>query len=303
MATNPMQRKANSYLLIGVLVTLLITGSIIAILAMQLLKINKQTQAQKAKEKSVYVVSREISSGSTVDVGNLKKISVTGDAVPSDYLTNTGDITEKTIAKIDLKVGTIITTNMIKESDEETSDDLRLQEYNTLSLPSQIKTGDYIDIRLRMPDGTDYIVVSKKQVEIPTIGETESSNTIRIKVAEHEIMLMSNAIIEAYYASGSLLYATTYVEPGMQGEVKTTYLPSDKVIQVIDSDPNILTVAKTALYTRYNTYAGVVRNIIGTNMATYGGDKGTDNVVSGVEEEITRAQEQRQLYLESLGGY
>ena len=35
MAMNPMQRKANNYLLIGVLVTLLITGSIIAILVMQ----------------------------------------------------------------------------------------------------------------------------------------------------------------------------------------------------------------------------------------------------------------------------
>ena len=301
MAMNPMQRKANNYLLIGVLVTLLITGSIIAILFMQLSKLNKQIEAEQAKMKMVYVVSKDIDSGDRVEITSLKQMSVTGDTVPSNAVT-ISNITEGTIAKIDLKVGTVLTTNMINEKGEETTADLRVQEYNMLSLPTQIQSGDYIDIRLRLPNGTDYIVVSKKRVEIPTIDGVDSANTIKINVSEHEILLMSNAIVEAYWATGSILYATTYVEPGMQDQSTATYLPSDKVIELMNTDPNILTVAKNELFTRYNNTASSVRGNIVNSLNTYAAE-GQSNVQSGVQEEITRAKEEREEYLEALGGY
>ena len=41
--------------------------------------------------------------------------------------------------------------------------DVRTQEYNMITLLSQLQTGDFVDIRLRLPSGQDYIVVSKKQ--------------------------------------------------------------------------------------------------------------------------------------------
>lgn len=301
MAMNPMQRKANNYLLIGVLVTLLITGSIIAILFMQLSKLNKKIEDEQAKMKTVYVVSKDIDSGDKVEITSLKQMSVTGDAVPSNAAT-ISNITEGTISKIDLKVGTVLTTNMINEKGEETTADLRVQEYNMLSLPTQIQSGDYIDIRLRLPNGTDYIVVSKKRVEIPMIDGVDSANTIKINVSEHEILLMSNAIVEAYWATGSILYATTYVEPGMQDQSTATYLPSDKVIELMNIDPNILTVAKNELFTRYNNTASSVRGNIVNSLNTYAAE-GQSNVQSGVQEEITRAKEEREEYLETLGGY
>lgn len=301
MAMNPMQRKANNYLLIGVLVTLLITGSIIAILFMQLSKLNNQIKTQEAKMKNVYVVSKDINSGETVDLSVLKQVLVTGDAAPSNVV-KASDITEETIAKIDLKIGTVLTTNMINEKSEETTADLRTQEYNMVLLPTQIQSGDYIDIRLRLPNGTDYIVVSKKKVEIPTIDGVESANTIKVNVAEQEILLMSNAIVEAYWATGSILYATTYVEPGMQDQATPTYLPSDKVIELMNTDPNIVTVAKNELFTRYNNTAASVRGNIVNSLNTYAED-GQDNVQTGVQEEINKAKEERQSYLEALGGY
>jgi len=301
MAMNPMQRKANNYLLIGVLVTLLITGSIIAILFMQLSKINNEIKAEEAKMKSVYVVSRDIDSGDIVELSSLKQMMVTGDAVPTNFA-SIGDITETTTAKIDLKVGTVLTSNMIHEQGEETTADLRTQEYNMVSLPTQIESGDYIDIRLRLPNGTDYIVVSKKKVEIPTIDGVESANTIKVNVSEDETLLMSNAIVEAYWATGSKLYVATYVEPGMQGEATPTYLPSDKVIELMSTDPNILAVAKNELFSRYNGTAGSVRGNIVNSLNTYAAE-GQSNVQSGVQEEITKAKEEREDYLEALGGY
>lgn len=301
MAMNPMQRKANMYLLIGVLVTLLITGSIIAILFMQYTKLNNQIKSQEASKKTVYVVSKEIDSGEKVSLSSLKQVLATSDVVPGNAIT-ASNLTENTVAKINLKVGTIVTANMINESEEATTSDLRTQEYNMVLLPTQIQSGDYIDIRLRMPNGTDYIVVSKKKVEIPTIEGVESLNTIKVNVTEQEILLMSNAIVEAYWATGSILYATTYVEPGMQEQAIPTYLPSDRVVELMNTDPNIVTVAKNELFTRYNSTASSVRGNIVNSLNTYSED-GQDNVQAGVEEEITRAREERQSYLDALGAY
>ena len=300
MAMNPMQRKANNYLLIGVLVTLLITGSIIAMLFIQLNKLQNQIKTQEANTKKVYVVSKNINSGETISLSDLKQVSAMTDAIPTDAITAT-NITENTVAKIDLKIGTVVTTNMVSESDEQTTKDVRIQEYNMIVLPSQIKSEDYIDIRLRMPNGTDYIVASKKKVEIPTIDGVESANTIRIKMAEEEILTMSSAIVEAYWATGSILYATTYVEPGLQEQATPTYLASDKVIELMNNDPNIETVARNELFTRYNSTASSVRGNIINILNSYSED-GNTNVQSGVENEVERAQEQRQSYLDSLAG-
>ena len=169
-------------------------------------------------------------------------------------------------------------------------------------LPSQIQSGDYIDIRLRLSNGVDYIVASKKSVEIPTINGVESANSIIVNMNETEIMVMSNAIIEAYIDQGSLLYATTYVEPGMQETVIPTYVPSGTVQNAINANPNIEQEAKNALFARYNQNAATRTNVIEGTLAQYAQDR-VDNIEAGVQEQITKAKEERQSYLESLGGY
>lgn len=300
MAMNPMQRKANNYLLMGILGTLLVTGIVIVFLFMQLNTLQQEKKSQEAAMKKVYVVAQDIKSGETVSYDKLKSIAVSTTVIPANVLSI--DLTENTIAKIDLNKGTIMTDNMVQESDEQTTNDLRRQEYNMVILPTQIQSGDYIDIRLRLSNGVDYIVASKKKVEIPVIDGIDSAASIMINMNETETMVMANAIIEAYIDQGSLLYATTYVEPGMQTSVIPTYVPSGTVQSAINSNPNIEQEAKNALFARYNQNASTRTNIIDATLAQYAQDK-VDNIEAGVQEEITKAQEARQSYLESLGGY
>lgn len=299
MAMNPMQRKANNYLLIGVLVTLLITGSIIALLFMQLNKLNTEKKEREANLKKVYVTTSDITSGQAVE-SSIKLISVDSSVIPSNALSDE-NVTEKTIAKINIKAKTVITNDMVQESDNKTTNDLRKQEYNMVILPTQIKNGDYIDIRLRLSNGVDYIVASKKMVEIPEINGVESANTIIINMNETETMVMGNAIIEAYIDKGSLLYATTYVEPGMQETIIPTYVPSGTVQNAINSNPNIEQEAKNELFARYNANTAT-RGIIENVQAQYAQDR-VDSIEAGVQEQITKAKQERQSYLESLGGY
>lgn len=298
--TNPMQRKAKNSFLLGVLLTMLVMGVIVGLLFLKIMNMQKAENERLANQKQVYVLSQDVKSGDKVDSANLKTITVDNAAVPSNAITP-GSLTEYTVAKIDLKKGTTITAGMVTESSEETTADLRMQEYNMIKLSTQLATNDYIDIRLRMPSGLDYIVVSKKSVKIPVIGGEESSNTIWVKLSEAETLAMSNAIVEAYTMNGAILYTTTYTEPGMQDAATPTYVPSANVQNLMNQNPNILQEAKNDLFTRYNSTSSIRTNNINGELSQYQ-EEAQGNISNGVSSEVTSAQEQRKSYLDALAG-
>lgn len=204
------------------------------------------------------------------------------------------------VAKVDLGVNTIITPDMIAKSDESTADDIRQQEYNMIILPTTLKDNDTIDIRLRLPSGLDYIVVSKKKVTIPNLGEGLSSTTIMINMSEAETLTMSAAIVDAYKIAGSKLYADIYTEPGLQGSATATYMASSETLTLINQDPNIVQTAKSALISYYNAnfdnFRKGVSNILGTMDAT----EQQSNVESGTSSESSASRAERESYLSSL---
>ena len=316
MTKNPMQRKAQNSFLLGMLITLLITGIIIAVLVVQLTKLTSEQKEEEASMQKVYVVAQDIVSGEIVTADKLIMQEVSATNVPSNALTisnldelstvydENGNIvgSVEVISKINLSAGTVITTDMVAQSDQ-LGDDLRKQEYNMIMLPSQLETGEYIDIRLRLPNGTDYIVASHKQVTIPDVGGYPSLNTISINVSETEILALSCAIVECYKIEGSILYANQYVEPGLQTAADLTYIPNNETITLIRRDPNCVTTAANAIIERYNDtdIRNSVRNPINSGLSE-NGEQATDNAVTNLQEELQRAQEERQKYLESLGG-
>ena len=206
------------------------------------------------------------------------------------------------IAKINLNKNSVITIDSISKSNEKITDDLRKQEYNMLVLPSQLETGEYVDVRLSLPSGQDYIVVSKKQVEIPQVNGIDVDDTIWIKLTEDEIITMNNAIVEAYKMQGSKLYVTTYTEAGMQNAATPTYIPTGEVMQLINDNPNIVQIAKNTLIARYNANQGNVRNNVINPTINSNGQEGEENLKTKVEESITNSKENRKEYLQSLGG-
>ena len=406
MAKNPMQRRANTSFILGILITLLLTGIVIVFLVMQLLKSKETIQTYEANKVEVLALNTRVNSGQTITEDMIDYIEVDKNTVPEnafndmDILTNysledangnpirtnefgdlyvsiaqansagqttntvyvittedgekyyryanpetaysasqvkqtstgyavttaNGDVPvteidgmyyaqhqevqneEKVeyplsqvpiVAKVTMAPNTVLTNTLVAKSTERVTADLRRQEYSVILITSQIATGDYIDIRLRMPDGTDYIVASHKEVEIPVIGEMDSPNTISIQVTEDEIVTISNAIVESYMMPGSMLYATRYVEPGLQEEATPTYLPSQKVKTSIDQNPNVTEVAKRELNNRYTN--GTNRNNINDVLNQHAEDA-ADNVTDRTEEEITLIQDERQQYLDSLAG-
>lgn len=317
MASNPMQRKANISFLLGMLITLIITGIVIAFLIMQLTKLREEMQKVEVQTAYGYVVSSPIKSGETITPEKLRgmKMNLNGvipkniypsaakDAEGKVNIDNDGNVIYKNFAfnvkaKIDMDVGTILSRDLTYEGDP-ISNDLRIQEYNVVLLPTQIEAGEYVDVRLRTPNGADYIVVSHKQIELPQIDGVNSNETIWVRLTEEEILTMSGAIVEAYMMNGSVLYATRYVEAGYQQAATPTYVPPAEVVQLMNKDTNIVNEAMSQLKKRYDASSADVRNNITKQI-----DKNTsnNNVISGVQDEITRMKEERKKYLQTLGG-
>ena len=201
-----------------------------------------------------------------------------------------------TVAKVDLKKNTILTTDLIAKSNQIPTDTLRYVEYNIISMPTLLSVGDYVDIRLRLPNSQDLIVVSKKEVQ------NVYEQTIGINLTEEEILLLNSAIVEAYIMTGSELYATIYVEPGLQNNLAYTYSPTEEVAILISNNPNIVETARVSIYNRY-LGSGAVRNPIITERNKYSEERQQTSVSQGMQKQIDAARQARQKYLSELNGY
>lgn len=324
MASNPMQRKVRNAFLGGFLISLIIAAIVVVFLYTKLQKVEKETEEEKEiLTATVYVVDNTVKSGGVLK-GNISYQTITTDTVPTNAVTavdlaqyvigdeatnlTIGDyLSDEVISKINLEPGTILTTDMIgckdgafiyEENGEiKVNSGVRLEEYNMIALPTKLEVGDYIDVRLQLPTGETFIVVSKKYVE-----DTDAT-TVWLKMAEEEILAMNNAIVEAYTMTGSKLYANIYVEGGYQGKADVTYVPSEAVIKLINGDGNIINTARDYLNSKYTDSMQTQRNdVINYNLNLYEEDR-LKNTEEGITTEIESLRESRQKYLDELNAY
>lgn len=313
MAVNPMQRRARLSFLIGFLVALILMGAVAAFLLLQVKSTKSQLGEIEALQKSYVVASRDLKSGEEINfdedftTATVRTNVSQAEVISQDdweYVNKDGEIItklddkgvekKKTLTmKIDVPAGTIVTKNMVNDVENERTDTTRIQEYNMIVLPSQLVNGDYIDIRISLPNGQDYIVLSKKLV----IGTNVQS--LWLELTEEEMLTLNNAIVESYTISGSKLYAIQYVEAGLQNASIPNYTVSGDVLTLINTDPNITEEARKNLWAKY----------IADNRTKYfepaldpNRDSQSSLVSSGNSSEIESVRSARQEFVDSLEG-
>lgn len=294
MVANPMQKKARNSFLLGMVITLIVCV-IIGVLLYFLLIAQEKGDEDKGELVTAYVLNQDVKSGDVITPSSFKQIKIYENMVPKNYIdaTTIASMQEEYVAKVDMYQNSVVTTDTISKSDEATTEDLRYVEYNMLILPTTISVGDYIDIRLTLPNGQDLIVVSKKQVK-SILGDT-----IGLELTEGEILMMESATVEAYIMTASKLYVIQYVEPGNQTAAKATYTPTTEVQSLIVNNPNIADQAKTQLR---NRFSGDIRTVIDGSKNLYNVE-GQQNLEEGIQEEIENAKAAREAYLSGLTSY
>ncbi|OMF15320.1 flagellar biosynthesis protein FlgA [Paenibacillus amylolyticus] len=185
-----------------------------------------------------WVTIRDIEAGEPILPEDLKLVAVPDVQAPRNLWSSTKQM-EGQVAKIELKKGTAITTEMVYE-DTPAPPDLRNRELQVVLLPSSLVKGDIIDVRIQFPTGQDYVLLSKKKVE------RLNAATLWITMTEEEILSLSSAIVDAYLHKASI-YALTYVEPQFQTPAIATYPANSEVLKLLESDPNIVRRAEQEL--------------------------------------------------------
>ncbi len=94
--------------------------------------------------------------------------------------------------------------------------DTRIQDYDMIRLPSNLKGSDYIDVRIKRITGEDYIVLAKKEVL-----EVEGG-VIWLKINNTERQKMNRAIVETVNDKSSI-YATVYIDKDKQATPDVNY--------------------------------------------------------------------------------
>lgn len=306
MVANPMQKKARNAFLLGTIITLVVCIIIGALLYIFIVRKNEQKEAEEGTLTYVYRLKNNVESGHEVTTADVESIVVTSKAVPSDAFaskTKTTDSKGKETwkdkpfpggynAKVDLKAGTILSSALVTER-EEINNDLRYVEYNMLALPTTVDIGEFIDIRLKLPNGQDLIVVSKKEIK-SILGAT-----IGIELSEQEILMMESAIVEAYIMTASKIYVTQYIEPGLQEAATNTYVPTEAVQALIAADSNIVDTARKALTESFSENR---RSWVDGDRSKYIEEE-TENIEEKLKEEIENAKAAREAYLSGLTSY
>lgn len=304
MPSNPMQKKITNSFIMGILIMLIVAILIGAILFFLVIK-PKITMVEKQKQEyqTVYKLKETdprtgkllvLESGETITSSMVELVEIPKQTNSDYVLANESAVGYK--SKIQLQGNTILTYSMLYE-DEATADSLRYTEYNAITIPTQLSVGNYVDIRLRLPNSQDLIVVSKKQIQ-NIFGQT-----IGLNLKEEEIVVLNSALVEAYIMAPSAeLYVTKYVEPGIQETATSTYKPTQEVLALIEMDNNIVDQAKETLRTLYaRDDVNNVRQNVDSTRGLYS-ENALNNIEMKMQEQVKAAQKAREDYLSELSG-
>lgn len=234
--------KKGKIILISILVVALIgAGAVIYFLYTQ----NEQHKLESetylntiySYNKTVYVALTDIKNGDLLQDGvNCEAqniVSVLPETIlDTDLYLDESDMGKKVV--VDVKMGTPLYKNMV--GDLSITPTTRKVELSTVSLPTTITNGDYVDIRIVFPNGEDYIVLSKKRVSDLFLEQCLFSSELE----EDEILTLSSAIIDTFCISGTRMYLTTYVAPSYQQKLNETYLVRKETIDLITNSPNVI---------------------------------------------------------------
>ncbi|MDO4773270.1 MAG: hypothetical protein Q4A72_06910 [Bacillota bacterium] len=235
--------KMLSILIGSVLLSTLLTFFIFGVYQKNKLIAEHEKEIEKYKidlHTSCYVVKKDVEANAEVQVEDLQPVRVPKELYTMELVADTDKLKEAFYSQ-DLKKGTVLYKNMVYHFDGLASD-LRKYEISSLLLPSGIEIGDYVDVRIKFPNGLDYVVLAKKK--LIAINKMEESELCTLHLDSQEILRLSSALVDAYLNEETELYSTVYLDPGSQRASEVTYPSNPSVAKLLKEDANILSMAK-----------------------------------------------------------
>lgn len=205
-------------------------------------KQNEQLAAQNAQIQAsldviglmtnVYQVKAKVFSGDEIKEEDLIAVSVPESTLGETGITDLTQLVGK-YYKIDTYPGTPITTDLVAAEQTEV---LRYtQDLSLSSLPVDTVIGDYIDVRILMPTGDTFPVLTHKKI-------TDINGTVvSFEISEEQLQCLNSALIDygLYGSKGVVMYVTKYINPGLDTDVVAFYPVQASMETIVTYNPNI----------------------------------------------------------------
>jgi len=193
----------------------------------------------------VYVASTDIPKGATIEEGiNVYKQEIYTGLERSSYIT--ADMLGHT-AIVDIAYNEPVMSNMV--TDILVTKDMRDYEISFAHLLYDLQEYDVVDIRMMFPDGSDYVLLSKKQVN----NLDMDNNIFYTQCTEDEILRLSSALIDSFTTTGAYIYTTRYISENLQEEAIPNYPVRGESLSLMYNNPNIVEIAAETLKTTART--------------------------------------------------
>ncbi|WP_454053330.1 SAF domain-containing protein [Clostridium sp. Marseille-Q7071] len=200
--------------------------------------------SKEENQMDIIALNKDINQGELITEDMIKIVTYDKELLPTDTLKGREEIKDK-VARMKLKANTIVTNSMLLEREDVLTTDLRKQDFDHILLNVNLQPGNFIDIRYRKKDGSDFVVASKKKI-------LDRNDGIMItNITEKERNYINNSTVSAAL-TGAVLYTTIYVDPENQPPAKITYEINKNVKEIIEKDPNIIRSSQEELKNRIN---------------------------------------------------
>jgi len=231
------KKKIRNHILTVVVLFTVMAGSIIYVVVDYVndVRENYETMLKKndrlilQSTRQVYVAAQDIRVGEIIEE-EMVELRRTLCSQKDELLFTSLDIGKEALT--DIAKGTFLNKCLVNQSGS--VDGLREMCYRAIDLTENIRSYDVVDIRIRYPNGEDYVILSGKQILLDEFG----ADRCYIRVSEEELLLMSAAMVEVEQIDGTRIYTSRYPEPAIQKKSFVTYRPSEEIKRLIELSPN-----------------------------------------------------------------
>ncbi|BFH13575.1 hypothetical protein J6TS7_40950 [Paenibacillus dendritiformis] len=207
----------------------------------EIARLERLASERRKRQAGIWVFERPLQAGTRISMADLKREEIAESAAPAGRVQDASDAIGK-VLKIDVSAKTPVLASLMYEEGR-LADDMRWVETAVIQLPLRLSKRDAIDVRIRFPDGQDYVILSRKAIH------DLQEPVVWLQMDERERLSFSSACVDAYLHGGQI-YALQYIEPHLQQDAAVNYPPNEQVLKLMQSNPNIVKQANTALMSR-----------------------------------------------------
>lgn len=233
------------YITVGVLVALIIGILTFGLIKQSELKKERiahestlatlsELQAQSfATENTVNIfrVSESVDSGTMFNPALVEVVPIPESMLNDGYVIAPDDL-QGAIWRIPLHKNSIITYDMLAYHPIHPSDRMHVVQVDNHT-PS-LTTGSFVDIRILTPEGIDFVVLPRMRVI------NIYSSGLEVILSETQWMIYIGALIDRSLNPGTVIYASMYVDAGLQPSLYSTYIPPRHIVEYMNVNRNML---------------------------------------------------------------